>query len=192
MRIIDDISDFIFVNDKPVKSDVIIIAGGSYPEPAETAAALYNSGFSDLVLAGGKYSKKTNFCAGPAAKKDIYFKNDRTESEFFKDILVTNGVCENNIICEDQSCYTYENASFAKKALEGKNIKKAILCCQAFHARRALMYYSLYFKDTKFFVCPADTQNITKKNWHKTKNGKDTVFGEIQRIAEQFKDKFNF
>ena len=54
------------------------------------------------------------------------------------------------------------------------------------------MYYSLYFKDTKFFVCPADTQNITKKNWHKTKNGKDTVFGEIQRIAEQFKDKFNF
>ena len=61
MRIIDDISDFIFVNDKPVKSDVIIIAGGSYPEPAETAAALYNSGFSDLVLAGGKYSKKTNF-----------------------------------------------------------------------------------------------------------------------------------
>lgn len=51
---------------------------------------------------------------------------------------------------------------------------------------------SLYFKIQSFSFVRQDTQNITKKNWHKTKNGKDTVFGEIQRIAEQFKDKFNF
>ena len=39
-HIIQDISDFIFVSDPPVDADIIMVPGGSYPEPAEVAAQL--------------------------------------------------------------------------------------------------------------------------------------------------------
>ena len=39
-RIIADITSFIFVSDKPVKTDAIFLPGGSYPEQPEYAAEL--------------------------------------------------------------------------------------------------------------------------------------------------------
>jgi hypothetical protein len=40
MRIIEDITNFIFIDDILVKADVIMIPGGSYPELPEQAAKL--------------------------------------------------------------------------------------------------------------------------------------------------------
>ncbi len=51
--LVKDIGDFIFVEDKPQKCNVIITVGGSFPQIAEKAAELYKNGFADYVLAGG-------------------------------------------------------------------------------------------------------------------------------------------
>ena len=40
-RNIKAITDFIFVEDEPQRSDVIMVVGGSHPEAAETAAELW-------------------------------------------------------------------------------------------------------------------------------------------------------
>jgi hypothetical protein len=61
MRIINDISNFIFVQDEPQKVDIIFIPGGSYPEIAEEAAKLWCEGYSNIILPSGKYGVKRGY-----------------------------------------------------------------------------------------------------------------------------------
>ena len=51
-RIIQDISDFIFVENKPEKADIIFVAGGSFPEPAEIAADLWKEKYAPKIFIG--------------------------------------------------------------------------------------------------------------------------------------------
>ncbi len=50
IRIITDISDYIFVYDEPRKVDAILLPGGSHPEQPEYAAELYNKGFAKWLV----------------------------------------------------------------------------------------------------------------------------------------------
>ena len=50
------IEDFIFVEDKPEKSDIIFVPGNGFPEMAELAARLYGNGYAPCVLPSGKYN----------------------------------------------------------------------------------------------------------------------------------------
>ena len=67
------------------------------------------------------------------------------------------------------------------------DIKKAIICCKSFHAKRCLMFYSFAYPKTKFIVCPADIEGIAKDNWFTTELGIDTVMGELSRVGGQLK-----
>ena len=70
-RIITDISDFIFVSDKPCKVDAIFLPGGSHPEQPEYAAELYKKGFAPVcIVSGGVSVKRTKF-DGVKSKADI-------------------------------------------------------------------------------------------------------------------------
>ena len=53
-----------------------------------------------------------------------------------------------------------------KRILEEKGIahKRLMLCCQAYHARRAFMTFERYFQDSSFNVVPSVTMDITRKN----------------------------
>jgi uncharacterized SAM-binding protein YcdF (DUF218 family) len=190
MKIIDDITNFIFLEDEPQKVDIIFIPGGSYAEIAEKAAVLWNKGYSKLILPSGKYSIKRGYFPGPITKKEIYDKPYVTEWEFLKDVLVKNDVDETAVLKEDNAQYTYENAIYSKKVTDehNLNIKKAIICCKSFHARRCLMYYQLLYPETEFIICPSETQGINKENWFKADNGIEKVMGELMRCGGQFKD----
>ena len=58
-RIIVDISNFIFIEDKPQNADAIMIVGGSHPEQGEKAAELFKRQYAPLILASGGVSIKT-------------------------------------------------------------------------------------------------------------------------------------
>lgn len=45
-RIINDITNLIFVEDQPQKVDAIFLPGGSHPEQPEYAAELYKQGIA--------------------------------------------------------------------------------------------------------------------------------------------------
>ena len=68
------------------------------------------------------------------------------------------------------------------------NVIRAIICCQAFHARRCRMYFEYVFQDREieFLMCPAVTQGISRDNWAESKKGLETVLGELRRCGEQF------
>jgi uncharacterized SAM-binding protein YcdF (DUF218 family) len=190
MRIINDISNFIFVEDKPQKADIIFIPGGSYPEIAEEAARLWHEGYSNIILPSGKYSVKRGYFPGPLSKVDKYNEKYNTEWDFLKTVLVQNGVDERAVLREDESEYTYQNALLSKEVTEKHNmdIEKAIICCKSFHARRCLMYYQIAYPQTEFIVCPSNVKGIAKESWFNTEDGIDKVMGELMRCGSQFKD----
>ncbi|MEQ2369495.1 YdcF family protein [Blautia sp. CLA-JM-H16] len=182
------IEDFIFIEDKPEKADVIFIPGNGYPQMAERAAQLYRQGLAPKVLPSGKYSVTLGKFAGVLDKRDGYNGNYETEWGFLKDVLIKNGVPESAILKEEQATFTYENAIYSRQVTDREHldIQKAILCCKTCHARRALMYYKLLYPDTEFFVSSCCVDSIDKDTWRETNEGIDEVMGEITRIIKQF------
>jgi uncharacterized SAM-binding protein YcdF (DUF218 family) len=196
MKIIDDITNFIFLQDEIQKADIIFIPGGSHPELGEYAAEVWKQGFAPLIMPSGGVSIKSGKFGGVKAKKELYNKDYKTDCEFLADVLMINGVPKNSIIWEDRSGYTKENAIFSRRIADENNldIKKAILCCKSFHARRSLMCYQLSFPDTEFYIHPIipyyqDNILISKENWFKTEVGIKRVLGELQRCGNQFNDE---
>lgn len=224
MRFYDCITEFIFVEDEPRRSDIIFVPGGSYPDAAEHAAGLYRAGYAPYIMPSGKYGilkgrfvapegerlaeehngnltgqietlkaegDKRRTAEEPGEKgsvRETKTGNYETECDYLCDILRRCGVPDQAILREDQATFTYENAIYSRKRAEelGLQIRRAILCCQAFHARRSLMYYQEQFPDTEFLVCPVVTKGISRENWHQTRQGIDRVLGELERCGGQF------
>ena len=86
-RIIVDISNFIFVSNKPQKVDAIFLPGGSHPEQPEYAAKLYDKGFAEYVIPSGGVSVKRDKWPGVRSKAEIYNGDYKTDCEFFTDVL---------------------------------------------------------------------------------------------------------
>ncbi len=186
--IIKAIGDFIFIEDKPQEADAIMIVGCSFPEPGEIAAELWKKKYASYIFIGGGVSIKSGMFPGPRSKRDIYNKEYATEYDFFKDVLLINGVDEEAILGENRSSFTRENALFAKQVAEENNVKlkKALLVCKSFHARRSVMFYQSAFPEAEFLAIPYQANDITKDNWFLTEHGIDRVMGELSRCGSQF------
>lgn len=187
-KFLNQITEFIFVEDKAEKSDMIFIPGSGFPQLAEEAAKLYHQGLAPYILPSGKYSILNGKFAGVQEKQELYDGEYETEWEFLKEALKKNQVPEEHILRENNATYTYENAIYSRKVTDrlGMEIKKAILCCKPYHARRSLLYYQLLYPETQFYVCPIQDSDVKRDNWYLTEKGIRLVFGEVQRIGEQF------
>jgi len=181
-RFFDCITEFIFVEDKPERADVILVPGGNYPESARRAAALFARGYAPWVLPSGRYSKPEGCFQDPDGK------GRRAEWEYLRDILTEEGVPESAILKEDRATFTWENAIYSRQVLEDNHIeaKSAIVVCQAFHARRCRMYYQEQFPDTRLLICPVETKGITRDNWFMDEKKIDVVLSEMARCGSQF------
>lgn len=179
LKFIRDLTDFIFIEHLPQKADIIFIPGSGCRELAVTAARLWKEGHAPYILPSGKYSKPVGHCTIPGYE---------TEWDYLHDILVEEGVEPVAILEEKQATYTYENAIYSRKVTDalGLDIKKAILCPQAFHARRSLLYYEILYPDTEILVYPTVTQDICRDNWYQTDRGIQLVLGEVERCGSQF------
>ncbi len=174
------ITNNVFVETQPHNSDAIFVVGGSLPEAAELAADLYNKKYADKIIIGGKYSVKRNSFPLP---------DYETEYDFYKDILLKNGVNESDIYGENESGYTKQNAEYAKRVIDENSLSvgKALIVCKSFHAKRCLLLYQMFFPNVDFTVVTFDGFDITKDNWYQTEYGRERVMGEIKKIEEQCK-----
>ena len=184
----EEITKYIFAEDVLQKADIILVPGNAYPQNAERAAALYRQGYAPYILPSGKYSTLVGHFAGVLDQADRYNKEYKTEWEFLKDVLVKNGVDESAILKEDQATFTWENARFSREVTDKAEIeiKKALLCCKNYHARRSLMYYQRAYPEVEFRVCPCCVDGVTKENWMNSEESIQSVLGEAQRIVTQF------
>ena len=178
------ITEFIFIEHQPKRADLIFVPGGSYPEAAVYAASLYHQGYAPYVLPSGKYSKPVGHFIRPEGVEEEY----ASEWAYLSAILKKEGVPQEAILKEDQATFTWENAIFSRRLLEHRHMvpQIALLVCQAFHARRALIYYQQQFPETEILVCPVITKGITRENWFLDQEKTNVVLGELERCGQQF------
>ena len=191
-QITNDITNFIFVSDAPQKSDVIFIPGGSSSSIAEYAAELYNQGFAAKLIPSGKFNlQKGKFMFSPQGVIDIantYGDDYPTECDFYIDVLLKNGVPMSAVIPEKEATYTKENAFLSRNETDkyGLTVKKAMVVCKSFHARRCLMCYQLAFPEADILIIAVDVYGINRNNWHTFDYGIERVMGELARCGSQF------
>ncbi len=190
-RAIRDITNFIFMEDAPQVCDVILIPGTSHHEITEKAAELYRNGYAPYVLPSGKFSSSLGRFASERITEPKYYGAYDTDFDYCKHILMMNGVPEKAILCEQESTNTMENAINSAGVLKkaGIEVKRAILCCQAFHARRAFMSYASHFGDAELLVCPTATQGIHRDSWHLSDKSYRKVMSELSKCGVYFGQK---
>ncbi len=191
-RAIQDITNFIFMNDAPTKSDVILIPGTSKSAITEKASELYRAGFAKYVLPSGMFSPNVGKFARENIDNPRYDGEYKTDFQYCKQILIANGVPEEAILCEDRATNSMENAEYSAKVLEELQIeaKRVILCCQSFHARRAFMSYARHFSNAEIIVVPTDTQGITADTWYKNEKSYRKVMTEVAKCGKYFLEYF--
>ena len=180
MSFIDEYTKFIFLEDEPECADIIFLPGSDEGALAVHAAELWKAGCAPVVLPSGKYAKLTGHFSGDPAYE--------TEWAYFHHILRVQGVPEACIWREDQATFTYENALRSREVTDaaGLSVKKALLCCQAYHARRASLYYQVCFPEAEILVCPVATKGIRRENWYRSEKGIDLVLTEMKHCGTQF------
>ena len=180
MSFVDEYTNFIFLEDKPEPADIIFIPGSDQGSLALRAAGLWKEGYAPVLLPSGRYAKLAGKFSGDSSYE--------TEWEYLSSILKAEGVPEGAILREDKATYTYENAICSRKVTDaaGIQVRRALLCCQAFHARRAKLYYQVCFPEAQILVCPVVTRGISRENWYQSKEGIRTVLTEVEHCGSQF------
>jgi len=173
------ITEFIFVEDEIAPCEVILVPGGSRPQLAEKAAALYKNRMAKYIL----FSGRANY------KIPEFF----SEAEYLKSVAINSGVPAENIICENEAANTFENAEFSLALLNKMNfhIGKFILVCKAFHSRRALLTYQYAFPETaEFLVAPVeDNRGLNRNNWTTKDEYVKIVMNEVEKVGKYFGNK---
>ncbi len=187
-RILQEITGFVFVEDVPIQSDVILIPGSARAGISETAARLYREGYAPWVLPSGAYSPGLGRFAAENIDVPRYRGDHATDYAFCRHVLLENGVPERAILCEDRATNTMENAAYSAQVLReaGITVRRALLCCQAFHARRAALSYACHFPEIELRVIPTATQGICREDWWRTERGFRRVMGELEKCGSYF------
>ncbi len=189
-RTIEAITSFIFMEDKPQASDIILIPGSARAEICETAAALYRAGYAPWVLPSGRFSCSVGRFASEFADPR-YGCDFETEFDYCRHILLQNGVPDAAILKEDRATNTAENACFSAEVVKrrGIEVRRALICPQAYHARRAYMTYTTYFlPDVEYRVIPSVTQGVGRDTWYQEEENWRLVLGEVEKCGRYFAD----
>lgn len=185
---IDDITQFIFLEDTPQPADIIFVPGNGHAEPSELAAQLYREGFAPYLLPSGKYTIGQNGFVGQKSGSQRYDGAFDTEWAFMRHVMMQNDVPESAILREDEATFTYQNAILSRRRTDLARIaiRTGIICCQPTHARRAKMYYQTLYPDVRLLVCPTRSAVVNRSNWMQTPEGIDAVLSELSRCGSQF------
>ena len=180
---LEAVTRFIFVADEPAEADAIFIPGSSHLAHVRKAAKLYRAGYAPLVLPSGAHPK--------GAERFTGAEGFSSEAAWMAANLIRWGVPEEAVLREEAATFTWENALFSRRLLDGRGIvvRTALLCCRAFHARRALTYYEAAFPDTVFRVIPAGEPGLSAGDWHRTREGRDRILGEVLRLGGQVREE---
>lgn len=130
-------NDFLLcpMNEKPSTRDgcdsadaIVAVSGGDTAARTKHAIALYENGWAPLLVFSGAAQDKS----GPSNAKVMY------------DIALASGVPAKDILIEEASANTNQNAEKTNELLKLKNIDSVILVTSGYHQLRA----SLEFKKT--------------------------------------------
>ncbi len=133
--------DYLRIDDKLKKSDVIVMFGSHDPLVAKYAAQLYLDKWAPLIVFSGARGDGTNDWSD-------------TESERYSTIAKNLGVPNKAILVENKSTNTAENIDFTKKILEKNGIipKRIIIVQKPYMGRRVFATMKKRWNDIELVI----------------------------------------
>ncbi|GBF35585.1 membrane protein [Desulfocucumis palustris] len=147
------------LDQKPVKSDVVIVLGGDSGERVERAAALYKAGYAPYMIVSGG---------------ELY--HSITQAEVMAEHAEELGVPREALIPEARSESTYDNAAFSKEIILQRGFKSAIVVTSNYHMQRSRFIFQRVFKNSgvNLTYCSAREPRFDPDRWWS--NNKSIMF----------------
>ncbi len=145
----------LIVNEKPVKSNVIIVLNGhNVKMRLDHAVALYKNQWAPKILLSGSWEleKETSLHVGQVYARSL-------------------GVPEEDLLIEKESRTTYENALFVKLILEQNNFKSFILVTSPAHTFRTRLIFKRLMPEEIQWRISTDPSSLNARSWWKTVEG---------------------
>ena len=124
---------------------VVAISGGDTNARTDKAISLYKNGWAKKIIFSGAAADKS----GPSNAKVM------------RDRAISEGISVDNILVDEYSKNTTENAENSSKIFKENNIEKVILVTSGYHQRRA----SLEFNQKSPNVAVVNAPVLTDRNW---------------------------
>jgi uncharacterized SAM-binding protein YcdF (DUF218 family) len=133
---------------------MIVLGGGLSQYPPETHLGIFSyarilEAYRIYKLAAEKNIQYTIFLSGGYTTT-----HHDSEASVYKKILLQFGVPEKNIVLEDKSVNTYQNAEYLTPILKRYPFKNYLLVTSAVHMRRAIQYFNKF--DIHTVAAPSD------------------------------------
>ncbi len=126
---------------------IVAVSGGETEQRTMEAVRLYKKGMAGTILFSGAAEDKS----GPS------------NAAAMKAIAVSEGVPARNILVEEESANTEQNALFSSKIIKNQQAKSIILVTSPYHQRRA----NLNFKDALGPGVEIINHSATDSSWRK-------------------------
>ena len=149
--VLEGMANYLVVQDKLEKADVIIVLGGdNNGERVSQGIRLYKEGFAKhLLMSGGSLAWKLT-CA-----------------QWMKRQAVESGVPAAVILLQDRSRSTIEDAKFSLPIIKNYGFKSVILVTSPTHSRRAAKVFRRVFprEGIKVIIYPAQKSEFNPHLW---------------------------
>lgn len=147
---------------------IVAVSGGDTSARAYEAIKLYNDGWAPKLIFSGAAQDKT----GPS------------NAEAMRKYAIANGVPINDILLEETSVNTEENAANTRELIRENKLQRIILVTSAYHQRRASLEFSKKVEETPLFVVnhPVRYDKQWREYWYLTPSGWWLAVGELVKI----------
>jgi len=167
--------DYHRLNQKPEKSDCILVLGSHDLRVAARGAELFLAGYAPLIVFSGGLGHLT---------KGLWSK---AEADKFAAIALKMGVPKESMLLENRSTNTGENILFTKKLLAEKGIapKRILLVQKPYMERRTYATFKKLWPEQEFLVT---SPQLSFEDYPSSKIPEDffigVMVGDLQRIKK--------
>ena len=174
--------EYHFVLPESFSADVVIVLGGGMKDdvPDFSGNSALNSAGLERVFAAARIVKKKKI---PIITSGGAVFSRKAESEVAKRFLMDIGISGDEIIVENKSRDTYENALFSRKICLERGFNRVVVVTSAFHMpRTAMIFKKVGFEDIVYY--PTGYRTSKKPKYYFT----DFLPGDMQNLSVAIKE----
>lgn len=144
---------------------IVVISGGDNNERIQKGVDLYEEGWAPILV-----------FSGAAAEGEV------SNAKMMKTISISKGVPGDDILIEEKSTTTEENAEFTSDLLKREGFDSYILVTSPYHQRRAYELFKKQNEAAEITNQSAQDENWRKKGWWENNVGRFLTFGEVAKL----------
>lgn len=168
MSLVAGLGFYLSPQDKLQRVDAVVAISGDDGQRLETAIDLYEQGWTDKLIFSG-------------AARD---PKSPSNALIMKRTAVERGVPENDILLDEDSLNTQENARFVIKLAQERDIDSLILVTSPYHQRRAYSYFErVAAGDITILNYSARDEEWRRSQWWATPRGWYLTVSESVKLA---------